>query len=704
MSMHQENKSSESWRCDFGEISHLYSPIWNEALDALAQAMQQRILAIVDEGHAQFFPLRTMQRLLQALPESDRNDRKMAHADELMALASSRLDEEHHRNCALAIGMNHAMEGIAYDELVQTHAILMATVSRHIDTAEHEDALEIFTRREYRSLALYAEAYAQADALYSTALLEITRLIWRAETYTDFINQVVQTLSKHLPILGCSMGCSDEHGVFRFEATAGTGMHDFILEMENSLQPVVSEGSQGPTARAWSDGRIAHCLHFETDHRMVFWCAAARRAGCRSSAAVPLAISSSAPKAVLSLYSRLAGGFVGNSQLAFLEQLQTILTLAVSRIEGQNGDNRRPVSYSKRRHWAELLRTSALEMHYQPLLHLKTGRVTKVEALARLRDDGRLLTPGQFFPALSSNDFVVLYERGLEQSLKLLRRWNDAGHELVISVNLPSSALGDARYFNATRHALAQHEVAPRQLMLEILEDEEISHDINVTQELMRYKNLGITLAEDDLGSGHSSLARLRELPFDSVKIDRGLSTLSGKDSLTALRFVHQLTRLGHSLGKSVVVEGVEEPEMLMAMKILGVDLVQGYVIAKPMSEKDLHAWLQCHQWGDPLAPAVESSLVRLVQLLLWEERLNLALSRAAYEHCWHANDSAQHDDNSTPPWLVQLQADLTSACPTVMAHVDAASKLIRLALLNGTNSAEYVSERSNLVQVLAHT
>jgi hypothetical protein len=252
--------------------------------------MQQRILSIVDEGHAQFFPLRTMQRLLLALPESDRNDRKVAHAEELMALTSSRLDEEHHRNCALAIGMNHAMEGIAYDELVQTHAILMATVSRHIDTAEHEDALEIFTRREYRSLALYAEAYAQADALYSTALLEITRLVWRAETYTDFINQVVQTLSKHLPILGCSMDCSDEHGVFRFEATVGTGIHDFILEMENSLQPVVSEGSQGPTARAWSDGRIAHCLHFETDHRMVFWCAAARRAGCRSSAAVPLAI------------------------------------------------------------------------------------------------------------------------------------------------------------------------------------------------------------------------------------------------------------------------------------------------------------------------------------------------------------------------------------------------------------------------------
>lgn len=120
--------------------------------------------------------------------------------------------------------------------------------------------------------------------------------------------------------------------------------------------------------------------------------------------------------------------------------------------------------------------------------------------------------------------------RGLMQALSQRNCWLRDGIDLNVSVNLPPSALSDIGYFEATRQALAESECAPDRLTLEILETDAFPPGVDVSHELKKFKTLGISLAQDDLGSGRSSLNRLREVPFDMVKIDRNITNIAGQD------------------------------------------------------------------------------------------------------------------------------------------------------------------------------
>jgi len=269
--------------------------------------------------------------------------------------------------------------------------------------------------------------------------------------------------------------------------------------------------------------------------------------------------------------------------------------------------------------WVDKLREGALCMHYQPLLDLRAGRVTKVEALARLRDGDALIAPCQFLPSLCSNGHLDLYMRGLAQVLAQRNAWRRVGIDIVVSVNLPPAALGDPRYFDATRTAFDAFGCEAGELMLEILESGALPYGVELDEQIAGYKTLGVDLAQDDLGMGHSSLSRLRELPFDCVKIDRSIADLQEHDAADVLPFIHHLTRLGQALGKAVVVEGVEDPALLDALRIFGVDLAQGYGIARPMPGDDLPDWIaQTH--FEPQCAARANRYARLADLMVWEE------------------------------------------------------------------------------------
>ncbi|MNN03442.1 Oxygen sensor protein DosP [compost metagenome] len=159
-------------------------------------------------------------------------------------------------------------------------------------------------------------------------------------------------------------------------------------------------------------------------------------------------------------------------------------------------------------------------------------------------------------------------------------------------------------------------------LTLEILENAEVALDPATSLLLRQFKELGVCLAEDDLGAGHSSLRRLRELPFDWIKIDRHIVRLLDTDNWEVLHFIYQLTRLGHSLCKAVVVEGVETADLVEAVRILGVDAAQGYGIARPMAGAQLAEWIGSDVACPRGQPA--TALGRLARLLIVEERLHL--------------------------------------------------------------------------------
>jgi EAL domain-containing protein (putative c-di-GMP-specific phosphodiesterase class I) len=606
--------------------AQLYSLTLAAALNSLSEALQHHAGDIENRFFDGLTRLSGSTQILKTLSEPELQHLRSQQLQHLYALAAPDLTAKDHRAMALRTGRIHATVGLNREDLIRSWEILSAEILETVDTAVHSEALSVLGRRLTRDLAWQTEAYQRLQASRQDVLLRITRLAWKTDSYTDLIGSVVQILGKHDEVAGCSVGRPDSQGVFRFESVSGRTIETYLTTLERSAERQIMTGDrsqgQGPAGRAWCSDEVERSVNIATDPRMAPWRDFALQAGFRSCVAVPLCQPGQPRKAILTLYSAFPGGFTTADRIAFIALLQTILGFALARIERLEGSTG-TVPYAVRQHWSLLLKSDALQMHYQPLMDLKTGQITKIEALARLRDGNRLLKPEEFFPALSSDDFLELYTRGLMQALSQRSRWLRDGIDLNVSVNLPPSALSDNRYFEATQQALTECGCAPDGLTLEILETDAFPTGVDVLRELTKFKTLGVKLAEDDLGSGHSSLNRLRELPFDLVKIDRKISNLAGHDASDALRFIHQLIRLGHSLGKTVVVEGIEDTGMLEAVAILGADVAQGYAIAHPMPGEQVAKWLgsqpglsDCHHPDTPPG--------KLARRLLWEERLHL--------------------------------------------------------------------------------
>ncbi|PXW24837.1 EAL domain-containing protein [Paraburkholderia caballeronis] len=680
---------------------HLYGPAWRPVLADLEAELRRCGGAVVERFYRGIAALPRSSQFLGVLSADELANLKAQQLQNLLMLVAPDLTLERHRAVSLHVGRIHAIVGLPADEVILGQEVLHVAVRESLDTTVHGEALALLGRRLIRDLAWQIESYLTLKASRYETIQQITQLAWGANSYTDLIVEVAQTLGAHDEIAGCAFGRPDAQGKFRFESIAGPNTETYFAALERSVGGAITAMSTGPTGRAWRSEQIERCLNFSTDPRMMWWRPAAREAGFRSSVSVPLAEPGGRPLAVLILYGALPGGFASDDQVNFIAQLQTLLVSAIRRMESQDGLTH-TVQFETRRHWAELLRSDALEMHYQPLVDLKSGCVTKVEALARLRDGDRLLTPAVFFPALSSDDFVALYAHGLRQALAQRAGWLRAGFDLGVSVNLPSGAFNDNRYFDITQRMLREYGCSADRLTLEVLETDEIASGAHVNQELARFKALGIRLAEDDLGSGHSSLTRLRELPFDVVKIDRSIVTLADDDSSDVLRFVYQLTRLGHSLGKQVIVEGVESYGLLEAIATLGVDAVQGYVIARPMPAADLERWIaQYRPFRLPDHVGALSPLVMLARLLLWEERLYLYFAEASVPGC---SPSAC---TTLPLQAVnRLRPDAPCDRPRPGLPFQSVEPAVQQALVDaaaghGMISAEYGAARDELVRVL---
>nr|WP_112488467.1 EAL domain-containing protein [Thiomonas sp. X19] len=175
---------------------------------------------------------------------------------------------------------------------------------------------------------------------------------------------------------------------------------------------------------------------------------------------------------------------------------------------------------------------------------------------------------------------------------------------LDISINLPPEVLLDADYPRWIDDALQKHGMAPGRLHLEILESAEFDDDKRRDAAVQMLTDLGVRLVMDDLGSGYSSLLRLRTLPFHAVKIDQGLVREAHKDPRRIIGFIGALVRLGKGLGLTVAVEGLETPDLIEAAAVLGADGGQGYALAKPMPASELPDWVRHFRLSiDPSSP-----------------------------------------------------------------------------------------------------
>lgn len=180
---------------------------------------------------------------------------------------------------------------------------------------------------------------------------------------------------------------------------------------------------------------------------------------------------------------------------------------------------------------------------------------------------------------------------GLERALRQLRAWRDQGLEPTVAVNLSVRNLLDARLPETVAGLLRQWDVPPHSLTLEITESVVMVDEQRSLQVLRRLAGQDVRLALDDYGTGYASLAYLRRLPIDAVKIDESLISGMTDDRVDAA-VVGYTIRLAHELGLRVVAEGVEDAEVYRGLRDTGCDAIQGNFISAALPADEVGAFV----------------------------------------------------------------------------------------------------------------
>ncbi|GAA0888320.1 hypothetical protein GCM10009121_12010 [Rhodanobacter soli] len=679
------------------ELDAVASPYGEQAatlLDACSKAWEPRLPGIVESFHAGLRSHDGIARLLDLLPAADVKVFEEHQLQHLRALLRADLDMAGHHARATRTGLFHAACGLEevwlLEAIEQLRDILAATLAGVGQTGHR--ALAILLQRLGMERQWQLESMRELQRRRVALLARINALAWSAEGYLELIQGVADILVSHEEIIACSAGRPDASGQLTYEAVAGTAFAEYLHALvSGKAVPIrVDEGQsegRGPSGRAWRTARIQRCAHYGSDPSMTNWRDIALSLGVVSNVAIPLCPSLRKPAVVLTVYSPYAGGFHSEDQRAFLEQIKTVLDLALARLAPpRQGTELLP--FFVRERWRASVATDALQMHYQPLVRLADGRVTEIEALARLRDDdGDLLAPARFLPALGADDLLVLFRQGLIQAAACRELLLRAGHALDISVNAPAVALEDPRYAEVAAAVIASSGCAAQALLFEILESPIGTEHAAVPQGsgMQSLKALGVRLVEDDLGAGYSSLIRLRQWPFDRIKIDQAIVSQAWQDPLGTLRFIRQLIRIGHDLRLEVVVEGLESPDLIEAATILGADFGQGYALARPMPADALPAWLARYRGGQG-STWPRTGLGALAGELRWEEQFIALPAEPAF---W-----ARHTQVSCGPGEYLHTPGLDAA-------LNASHQAMHRAALAGPSDLGYRREREAFLALL---
>ncbi len=249
----------------------------------------------------------------------------------------------------------------------------------------------------------------------------------------------------------------------------------------------------------------------------------------------------------------------------------------------------------------QALATHELVLHYQPLVDLRTGQTTGVEALVRWTHPTHgLLAPDAFIPLAEQTGLIVPLTRWvLEQVVAQQAAWARAGRPLAVAVNLSVRTLHDERLPETLAWLLRRSAIAPEQVTLEITESVLMADPAQAHAVLTRLSALGVRVAIDDFGTGYSSLAYLKQLPVDAVKIDKSfVQSMGATETTKDTAIVRSIIELGHNLGLMVVAEGIEDRETWAHVRALGGDVAQGYYMSRPLPLPSLDRWLASSPWG----------------------------------------------------------------------------------------------------------
>lgn len=234
-------------------------------------------------------------------------------------------------------------------------------------------------------------------------------------------------------------------------------------------------------------------------------------------------------------------------------------------------------------------------VHYQPKLSLASQRIVGMEALVRWQHPTLgLLHPGKFIPLAEETGLIsVITERVLSQATKQLKAWTDAAlGKLHVAVNIPPQQLHKGNLVQLLTQALDDSGLAARQLEIELTETS-LMDDPELAIGLFRQiRHMGVSIALDDFGTGYSSLSHLRRFPLDIIKIDQAFIRDVGSQSEDGA-IVRAIITMAHELGMKVVAEGVETQQHFRFLEQERCDIVQGYLISRPVTAEAMEQLLR---------------------------------------------------------------------------------------------------------------
>jgi len=238
------------------------------------------------------------------------------------------------------------------------------------------------------------------------------------------------------------------------------------------------------------------------------------------------------------------------------------------------------------------------ELHYQPEIDARSGQLVAAEALVRWHHPTRgMLGPNEFIPMAEETGLILpLGDWVLHTACAQLKAWRAAGHDMRVAVNFSGQQLEGEQIAITVEEALARDGIPPEALIVELTESIWMDRQSEAIDNLYRLKRLGVRLAIDDFGTGYSSLSYLKRMPVDILKVDRSFvidlakkRTADSSDDTDAA-IVRGIIALAHNLDLQVVAEGVETEGQHDLLAAMGCDLIQGYLISKPLPAAQLES------------------------------------------------------------------------------------------------------------------
>lgn len=230
--------------------------------------------------------------------------------------------------------------------------------------------------------------------------------------------------------------------------------------------------------------------------------------------------------------------------------------------------------------------------HYQPTVEVATGKVIGVEALVRWKHPERgMIYPDQFIGVAESNGLIDALTRVVvRQGIAQARAWRDQGLQLRVAMNVSMDNISSLDFADFVTAEAARQNVNPPDIALEVTESR-LMQDLRAPLEtLARLRLKHFVLSIDDFGTGHSSLAQLRDIPFDELKIDRSFVHRASVDETVRAIYTASLG-LATQLRMHCVAEGVEDRADWEHLRSTGCHLAQGYFIGRPMAPDQLPSW-----------------------------------------------------------------------------------------------------------------